>query len=116
MRNGLIIDQFGAKRWYKNNLLHRTDGPAVIWADSYKAWYFEGKYHRTDGPAFIGADGSEAWYLNDKQLTHEEWLAAVSSYVSIPSSVPTNDYTCPTCKNDRCSKTEKSCWKCGSKL
>ncbi len=27
-----------------------------------------------------------------------------------------NNHTCPTCRNDRCSKTEKSCWKCGSKL
>ncbi len=24
-----------------------------------------------------------------------------------------NDYTCPGCNNDRCSKTEKSCWRCG---
>lgn len=24
-----------------------------------------------------------------------------------------NDYVCPACKNDKCSKTEKSCWKCG---
>ncbi len=24
-----------------------------------------------------------------------------------------NDYTCPGCKNDKCSRSEKSCWKCG---
>lgn len=33
--------------------------------------------------------------------------------------VPTaavNDYTCPTCQNSRCSKSEGTCWKCGSKL
>ncbi len=24
-----------------------------------------------------------------------------------------NDYTCPNCKNDKCSRTEKSCWLCG---
>jgi hypothetical protein len=24
-----------------------------------------------------------------------------------------NDYVCPGCRNDKCSKTEKSCWKCG---
>jgi hypothetical protein len=29
---------------------------------------------------------------------------------------PINDHVCPTCKNDRCSKSEKSCWKCGGKL
>lgn len=32
------------------------------------------------------------------------------------SSMAINDHTCPTCKNNRCSKTEKSCWKCGNKL
>lgn len=27
-----------------------------------------------------------------------------------------NDFTCPHCKNNRCSKSEKSCWLCGGKL
>ena len=27
-----------------------------------------------------------------------------------------NDHVCPTCKNDRCTKSEISCWKCGEKL
>lgn len=27
-----------------------------------------------------------------------------------------NDYICPTCKNNRCSKSEKTCWKCGNPL
>jgi hypothetical protein len=27
-----------------------------------------------------------------------------------------NDHTCPTCRNDRCSKSEKTCWKCGYAL
>jgi hypothetical protein len=29
MKNGLEIDEFGDKRYWKNNLLHREDGPAV---------------------------------------------------------------------------------------
>lgn len=32
------------------------------------------------------------------------------------SSVPINDHICPSCKNDKCSKTEVTCWKCGGKL
>jgi hypothetical protein len=143
MKNGLMVDKFGDKCWYKDDLLHRTNGPAVIYSDGTEAWwvegkrhriggpavidgmqlwYFnEGKLHRTDGPAFIGADGSEKWFLDNKELTHKEWLAAVSSsYMPvvpvISSSVSINDHTCPTCKNDRCSKTEKSCWKCGNSL
>jgi hypothetical protein len=27
-----------------------------------------------------------------------------------------NDHICPSCRNDRCSKSEKSCWKCGNSL
>ena len=27
-----------------------------------------------------------------------------------------NDHKCPSCGNDRVSKCEKSCWKCGSNL
>lgn len=32
------------------------------------------------------------------------------------STLAVNDHTCKACGNDRCSKTEKSCWKCGNKL
>lgn len=31
-------------------------------------------------------------------------------------AVAINDHTCKWCGNNRCSKTEKSCWKCGGKL
>jgi len=27
-----------------------------------------------------------------------------------------NDYVCKTCKNSRCSRTEKTCWLCGNPL
>lgn len=27
-----------------------------------------------------------------------------------------NDHVCPSCGNDRCSKQERSCWKCGNRL
>lgn len=27
-----------------------------------------------------------------------------------------NNYTCPTCKNNRCNISEKLCWRCGNKL
>ena len=29
MKNGLHIDEDGTKRWYLNDKLHRTDGPAI---------------------------------------------------------------------------------------
>jgi hypothetical protein len=74
MKNGLIVDIYGTKRWYKNDLPHRTDGPAIIHSDGTEMWYFEGKLHRTDGPAIIEFDGYKEWWINHKCLTHNEWL------------------------------------------
>ena len=39
-----IIDKDGTK-WYRNEQgqLHRTDGPAVEWADGSKEWWVNGK-------------------------------------------------------------------------
>ena len=53
---------------YKNNKLHREDGPAVIDSDGYKAWYKNGLCHRDDGPAVIRDDGSKAWCKNGVRI------------------------------------------------
>ena len=34
-----------------------------------------GKYHRTDGPAIEWADGTKDWFLNDVELTEAEFVA-----------------------------------------
>ncbi len=34
----------------------------------------------------------------------------------VASNAAINDHTCTSCGNNRCSKTEKSCWKCGSPI
>jgi hypothetical protein len=34
----------------------------------------------------------------------------------VAASVAINDYVCPNCSNDRCSKTEKFCWRCEFKF
>ena len=43
MKNGLIIDKDGNKRWYLNDLLHREDGPAFECTNGNKYWYLDGK-------------------------------------------------------------------------
>ena len=40
-----VIDINGNKKWYKGNKLHRTDGPAIEYADGDKLWYKNGKLH-----------------------------------------------------------------------
>jgi len=56
----------GVKRWWLNNKLHRTDGPALIEDDGTKEWFLNGELHRTDGPAVEYANGGKYWYLNGK--------------------------------------------------
>ena len=38
--------------------------------------------------------------------------------ITVPSagSAAINNHTCPSCGNNRCSTSEKSCWLCGGKL
>jgi len=84
MKNGLKIDQFGNKRYYLNNILHRKDGPAIEYADGYKEWYVNGLLHREDGPAveFAGeyAIKYTSWWYQGKfincksQEEFEIWL------------------------------------------
>ena len=72
----------GDKHWYQNNKLHRTDGPAMERADGSKIWYVDGKCHRTDGPACEYANGTKFWYLDGKCLTQAQWKLAVKPKVA----------------------------------
>lgn len=41
-KNGWITDEDGNKSHYKNNVLHRDDGPAVIYSDGDMEWCING--------------------------------------------------------------------------
>jgi hypothetical protein len=58
----------GASRaeWWIKGKLHRTDGPAIEYANGTKYWYIKGKLHRTDGPAVEYATGKKEWYIKGK--------------------------------------------------
>ena len=66
MKNGLIIDRYKTKRWYKDNLLHRENGPAIEWFTGDKDWYKNGIRHREDGPALEIINGDKEWWQNGK--------------------------------------------------
>jgi hypothetical protein len=51
---------------------HRTDGPAIEYADGSKSWWVGRKLHRTDGPAIEYVNGDKAWYVNGKYLGHND--------------------------------------------
>lgn len=81
MKQGLIIDDYYTKRWYKDDKLHREDGPAMEYADGFKQWFMNGETHRLDGPAVYYTDGSKEWFYKDtwikevkSQEEFEEWL------------------------------------------
>ena len=66
MPDGLVIDEYGNKAWYKDGFLHRKDGPAIIYPDGTQLWFYEGDLHRSDGPAIIYPDGTEKWFCYGK--------------------------------------------------
>ena len=80
--------KFISKKWYKDGVLHRDNGPAIDLSDGTKVWYTNGKrekleyafghveyyknniLHKEDGPAIIKKDGSTEWYKHG--LLHRE--------------------------------------------
>jgi hypothetical protein len=63
------IDECGTKFWRNSKgKYHRTDGPAVEYADGSKVWYVYGKLHRTDGPAIEFSNGDKEWWVQGEYL------------------------------------------------
>jgi hypothetical protein len=65
MKNGLVIEN-SDNFWYKDDLLHREDGPAAEYLDGDKCWYKEGKLHRIGYPAIEWNNGDKEWYVEGK--------------------------------------------------
>ena len=63
----------GIQDWWVDGKRHRTNGPAIIWADGTHEWWVDGKRHRTDGPAVVRSNGLKAWYINGTQYTEEQF-------------------------------------------
>ena len=74
LRYRIEVDCHGNRFYYNNaGLLHRTDGPAIVYADGGKAWFINGLLHRTDGHAVEYPEGSKAWFINGEELTENEF-------------------------------------------
>ncbi|AKI78794.1 hypothetical protein [Acanthamoeba polyphaga mimivirus] len=57
----------GTKIWYKGDLVHRDELPAMICVDGTKKWYQYGQYERgNDLPSIEGGNGRKIWYLDGK--------------------------------------------------
>lgn len=49
----------------EDDILHRTNGPAVIWNAGQASWFLYGKRHRYYGPMnnFVGQ-----WFIHDENI------------------------------------------------
>jgi hypothetical protein len=56
MRQGKYTSTTGVIRYYKNDRLHREDGPALIMTTGEEGWFLFGLLHRIDGPAMYTKD------------------------------------------------------------
>ena len=59
-----IVYANGDQYWYQNGKYHHEDGPAIVYANGDQYWYQNSKYHREDGPAIIHVNGDQYWYQN----------------------------------------------------
>ncbi len=60
----VVTNSDGSRMYFdSDNLLHRDDGPAALWADGTEIWYQHGLRHRVGGPAITWPNGSPSWYL-----------------------------------------------------
>ncbi len=63
-----IDETTGTKRWFKDDVLHRKDGPAVILSTGNSYWYKNGEFHRDDRPAVIYNNGTQMWYQHGNSI------------------------------------------------
>lgn len=63
-------------KYYSNNqdLLHREDGPAIIWPSGRKDWFVNGKRHREDGPAIECSYGHNEYFCLGIQIDYLKYI------------------------------------------
>jgi hypothetical protein len=79
MLNGKVTKENGSVVWYKDDKLHREDGPAVDRQDGHKEWWLNGERHRDDGPAIENHSGEKYWYIDGVHLPEKECKNQTSS-------------------------------------
>jgi hypothetical protein len=62
----------GSCAWFVDGKRHRVDGPAVEYKDGYQEWWVDGKRHRVDGPAVVRADGDCEWWVDGELIKSEQ--------------------------------------------
>lgn len=63
---GVPLNDHKCERWWLDGVVHRDDGPAIIFKDGTRVWYQHGKIHRENGPAIEHPDGGTEWSQNNR--------------------------------------------------
>jgi hypothetical protein len=58
--------------YFKDQMLHREDGPAIEFINGCQFWFINGKLHRDNGPAIVDGDELTQYWLNGEPATEEE--------------------------------------------
>jgi hypothetical protein len=58
--------------YFKDQMLHREDGPAIEFNNGCQFWFINGKLHRDNGPAIVDNDELMQYWLNGEPATEEE--------------------------------------------
>ena len=66
-----VVTDYGSTIYYKDDVIHREDGPAIIDFDGGRTWMIDGLRHREDGPAVTEPDGTKEWWLHGKLIRAE---------------------------------------------
>ena len=102
----------------KNNIINIGDSVLIIKCPNlpyvgriFTVTSIRSEYHMVA----IGKDPYEEYvfFPNEIEKIH---FTADDTTANIGSIIAINDHICKTCSNERCSKTEKSCWRCGAAL
>jgi hypothetical protein len=86
MKQGIVEDVKGNIFYYKDNGLHRENGPAIIWNDGIQEYYVNNLLHREDGPAIEYPSGKNIWYFKGKKIpvkSQQEFLKYIKLYFLI---------------------------------
>ena len=79
-----IVYPYGRHEWYRNGLRHRDVGPAIETAYGHREWWQNGKLHCGNGPAIERYNGHTEWWLNGTPYTEQNYYAQLKVLGCIP--------------------------------
>jgi hypothetical protein len=74
--NIFVMKTSSCEIWFRDYIIHREDGPAIIHKNGSLAYCENGVFHREDGPAIINSHG-QVQYWNRGKISNESGPAVI---------------------------------------